>query len=309
MTAKQILTLLELPGIGRKSIIKLLQVKSDILADSYDNCIELINRISPKLASKMSEDLFNEGAKNAEEIIDSCHKLSIMIITYGDDNYPSPYYDLDNDAPPILYAKGNISSLNVDKRVAIIGTRKISQSGITAGEMITKEFVAKGYTVVSGLAIGCDTIAHETCLKNNGTTIAIMPCGLEQVYPKSNTELAEEITLKGCLLSEYPPGTKIMNNFFVERDRLQSGLSQAVVVIETDIKGGTLHTVKFGTDQGRKIACVKYRDDLLLSTNAGNRMLIESGKATGLTSKNINQFIDGLSVSKVSSNVQTKLDI
>jgi DNA processing protein len=136
---------------------------------------------------------------------------------------------------------------------------------------LPKQIVHKGYMIVSGLAKSCDTVGYEMCLENSGRTIAVTANGLDVVYPKENTELVKRILKNGCLISEYLPNTKVMVSYFVERDRIQSGLSQVVVVIETSVKGGTIHTVKFGTEQRRKVTCINYNYDVVLSINPGNR--------------------------------------
>lgn len=121
-----------------------------------------------------------------------------------------------------------------------------------------------GATVVSGLAIGCDTAAHSGCLSVHGETIAVLAHGLDRVYPAVNRELVGEILdTGGCLLSEYPPKTRPFPANFVERDELQAGLSDGVIVVETGVKGGTMHTVRFSQEQRKPLACVKHPQNSL----------------------------------------------
>ena len=134
--------------------------------------------------------------------------------------------------------------------------------------------------VVSGLAEGCDTAAHRGCLRGHGTTVAVMAHGLHTVYPASNRDLAEEIVANdGCLVSEYPPDTRAQRSYFVERDRLQSALSRAVLVIETDVEGGTMHTVKACLAQKRILACLAHPPQFDNEKSRGNAMLIRRGDA------------------------------
>ena len=170
---------------------------------------------------------------------------SIQIVTYLDANYPKRLKNI-IDQPTVLYYKGNIECLNKKDTVAIIGTREPTEYGVKIARNLGSSFGKRDYVVVSGLALGCDMYGHEGCLDENGTTVAVMPCGLDTVYPAKNKPLAEKILDKGgCLISEYPIKTRVFKNFFVERDRLQSGLSDGVFVIETGEKGGKLHTVGY----------------------------------------------------------------
>lgn len=151
------------------------------------------------------------------------------------------------DAPVLIYAKGNLNCLNDQKLVAIVGTRKPSEYGSTCSHLFGKNFAERGIVVVSGLAKGIDTLAHKGCIEVNGKTIAVLAQGLDTpIYPKENRPLADKIIAAGgCLLSEYGLGVRGRPNYFVERNRIQSGVSDGVAVIETDVKGGTMHTVDF----------------------------------------------------------------
>tara|TARA_B110001469_G_scaffold35395_1_gene35553 strand:+ start:132 stop:1070 length:939 start_codon:yes stop_codon:yes gene_type:complete len=311
MNEFQILVFLGLPGVGRISVKKILDknLAGEEIKKNEDY-IKVISEIIPSIGKKLNVDDVQYSISKADKILSDCKKLEIATIGYNNELYPLQLKDLDKKAPVILYAKGDLTVLKSTKNVAIIGTRNISNEGLKAGKYITKQFVDKGYVIVSGLAKGCDTVGHTVCLDNGGRTIAILASGLDTVYPKENSELAQRIVEKGCLISEYPPKTDIKPNYFVERDRIQSGLSQGVVVIETNIKGGTMHTVQFGTEQGRKVACIKYNNDVILPTNAGNRMLISENKAFALSSNNIDQYVESFRQIPKSENqeAQGKLD-
>lgn len=311
MNEFQILVFLGLPSVGRVSVKKILD-RNLVSGDIKDNedYINVVSEIIPSAGKKLNVEDVEASMSKADRILSDCDKLEITTIGYNNDLFPSQLKDLDKKSPVLLYAKGDLSLLKSKKNVAVIGTRDISNEGLKAGKYITKQFVDKGYVIVSGLAKGCDTVGHAVCLENGGQTIAVMASGLDVVYPKENTELAQRILENGCLISEYPPKTSVMANYFVERDRIQSGLSQGVVVIETNIKGGTMHTVKFGAEQGRKIACIKYNDDVILPTNAGNRMLISEDRAFALSSENIDQYIESFNQSPKSDDggLQGKLD-
>ncbi len=201
------------------------------------------------------------------------------------------------DPPAVLYVKGDPSALKSEIMIAVIGTREPSDFGMESGRRISAFLACSGATIVSGLARGCDTTGHKGCLDAGGKTIAVLAHGLDSVHPRENKRLADEIVESGgCVISEYATGTKPARNFFVERDRLQSGLSDGVIVIETGTSGGTLHTARFCLEQKRKLAAVKHTEKWSQHDKAqGNQMLIREGKATPLGNKeDVNQFLQSL---------------
>ena len=146
-----------------------------------------------------------------------------------------------------------------EKAVAVVGTREPIDYGARVAENLGYVLGRDGYTVVSGLAHGCDRYGHTGCLQAKGKTAAVMAGGLDKIYPAQHKELADEIVRAGgCLLSEYPAGTKAVPGNFVERDRLQSGLSEGIIVVETDVRGGTWHTIAYAREYGRRIGCYKH---------------------------------------------------
>jgi DNA processing protein len=163
------------------------------------------------------------------------------MIRYGDPQYPKLLESI--AAPPIiLNVLGNLDGLLTKPGVAVIGTRQPSSFGRQIGERIGYRLGESGINVISGLAIGCDTAGHTGCLQANGMTTAIVAHGLDTVYPKENKPLFQSILENnGCIVSEYMVKTRSLPTFFVERDRIQAGLSVATFVIETDVKGGTMH--------------------------------------------------------------------
>ena len=169
--------------------------------------------------------------------------------------------------------------------VAVIGTREPSSLGYKIAERLGYKFGEAGLNVVSGLAIGCDTGGHKGSLQAHGLTTAILAQGLDKVYPKENKELADSIIDNGgCLISEYFVGSVSQASNFVERDRLQAGLSHAVVVVETDIKGGTMHTVKYAEKYQRILACFDHKEkEINHPKSQGNRMLIKEKRAIPLS--------------------------
>lgn len=179
--------------------------------------------------------------------------------------------------PKILYYKGDIEIINSRKNIAVIGSRRCSEMGMRLAYETGYTIGKAGMNLVNGLAIGCDTEALRGALDAGGRCIAIMPCGLDEIQPKSNQKLAGQILQNGgCLISEYPVGSGVKKYQYVERDRLQSGISQGIVVIEAELESGTMHTVDFAMKQYKRLACYAHK---LLKYSSANQFLEENGKA------------------------------
>ena len=176
----------------------------------------------------------------------------IEFIHCKDVNYPVMLTQV-YDCPYALFARGNSAILN-SPSVAIVGTRKASMSGLKAAFNFSKELVASGYTVVSGLAMGIDAAAHSGALSSSGKTVAVLACGLDNLYPAVNKKLASSIIQNGgCIVSEYSPGEPPLKWRFPARNRIISGLSEAVVVMESPVKSGALITADFALEQNRDL--------------------------------------------------------
>lgn len=198
------------------------------------------------------------------------------------DYYPNALRGLAG-MPSAMFYRGNIQIINQNINIAVIGTRKLSRTGAYLSYETGQAVGKAGLNLVNGLALGCDTEAIKGALSAGGKCIAVMPCGLEQIYPKTNQKLAEQILEQGgCLLSEYSEGTGIEKYRFVERDRLQSGISQGVVVIEAEKNSGTMHTVNAAIRQQRRLACYYYK---FLELSSGNKYMEEKTRAEILKSK------------------------
>ena len=166
-----------------------------------------------------------------------------MRIEYSEELYPERLRDIKNP-PSRLYVLGNIEILN-DHAIAVVGSRHNTQYGERMCKKFTKNLVEYGINIISGLAIGIDTIAHETCLKNSGKTIAVLPCGLKNIYPKSNISLANKILENdGLLITEYEDDVKADSNKFKERNRIVAGLGIGTLVVEAGERSGTNITAR-----------------------------------------------------------------
>lgn len=168
--------------------------------------------------------------------------------------YPNNLKEI-SGAPKTLYIEGKIKPQD-DLAVAIVGTRKMTAYGKRVTEEFTRALVKKKVTIISGLAYGIDTIAHQTALAAGGRTIAVLGSGVDVIYPSENKFLARKIIKNGALVSEFPPGTKPLGKHFLVRNRIISGLSKAVLVVEGKRRSGTLSTATHAANQGREVFAV-----------------------------------------------------
>ncbi|MDO7235186.1 DNA-processing protein DprA [Acinetobacter baumannii] len=247
----KLLALSKLPKIG-KSAINQLAKKPINWSDSFESIIEknLIN-YQPNSITNEILDWANNIKKIAEQAGDH-------IISQVDEAYPSQLIDT-FDAPAFLFCRGNISLLKT-KCIAIIGTRTPSNDGEIIGNNITKWFSNNDWTIVSGLALGIDTIAHKACIESSGKTIVVLGTNLNKIYPSENENLLNKILLnEGLVISEYAYDNKGFRSQFVERDRIQAGLSNAVILIQSDLKGGSMHASK---------AILKYKRFLIIANQS-----------------------------------------
>lgn len=288
LDALHIVTLLSLQGIGRRTVQQLLTNGLTFTPSRPQELRDLLLELkakNPKVPVPTNSEL-EKAHSNAENTLERAERLGIKVMTSYSPIFPKQLLNIP-DPPVILYAMGNVECLSAEAMVAIIGTREPSLFGKLFAEKLALTLSNKRLIIVSGLAIGCDAAAHEGCIKAKGKTVAVLAHGLDKVYPAQNRGLAENILeFNGCLVSEYAPGTKPRSSFFVERDRLQSGLSSAVIIIETDIQGGTMHTARFCMEQKRLLGCIKHPSKFASHPKArGNQMLIAQEKAFALYEK------------------------
>ncbi len=208
----------------------------------------------------------------AEEELTRGQKAGATLIFWGQDAYPAPLAEIP-DAPPLLWVKGETSLLS-QPMIALAGARNASSLGLRMAGKLASALTEAGFVVVSGLARGIDTAAHTAALKH-GTTIAVMPGGVDVTYPKENTELAQRIAVNGLLLSEQPIGFSPQARHFPLRNRLISGLSRALVVVEAAATSGTMITAHNALDQGREVMAVPGHP--IDTRAAGCNMLIRDG--------------------------------
>jgi DNA processing protein len=295
LKTEYIVKILQLKGVERKTAFKICDLaKNEIIDNDFDLQEIILGLIVSKKIHRLQEYTtaeLNIAFEQGEQILEKSERAGIKILSTFDSDFPDYLKDI-HDKPIVLNFKGNYKNLNNHDGIAIIGTREPTKEGKISGEFFGEYFGKKGYNVVSGLAKGCDTAAHLGCLKGGGMTTAIVAHGLHMVYPKENEKLAESIIDSGgVLLSEYFIGEGALADYFVERDRLQAGLSKATIVIQTDIQGSTMYAVNATLNSNKSLAAVQYEPDIYSSEIRGNDMLIKTGKAFPLTSSSVNEFI------------------
>lgn len=225
--------------------------------------------ISKKTALLIAD--FHEWNKVKAEL-ELVRKNNVNIITYLDDIYPQQLLNI-YDRPPYIYVRGNL--LKEDVNVAIVGSRVASTYGKYTTEKISRELAMKGITVVSGMARGIDSAAHRGALSAKGRTIAIMGSGLDVIYPPENKNLFADIVQNGAVISEYPLGTPPRSSNFPARNRIISGMSYGVVIVEAGEKSGSLITAKLALEQGREVFAVPGSIDS--AGSRGTNKLIKQG--------------------------------
>lgn len=235
----------------------------------------------PELTGQIKNALKDKDLTGVNVILGDCERLGIRIMTYRDAGYPERLRNI-YDPPLVLYIKGK--SIPFDEKVAIgmVGTRKCTPYGEKMGGKIALELARSGAVLVSGIAEGIDAACIRGALKGGGTVVSILGGGIDVYYPWCNRGLYEDVAAVGALISEYPPGTRPLGTHFPIRNRIISGLSLGVVVVESDLTGGSMRTVEHVEDQSRDLFAVPGPADA--DASAGTNRLIAEGSAKLVTS-------------------------
>ena len=225
-------------------------------------------------------------------ILDQIHSKGIQVLTWLDEAYPERLKEIEQP-PPVLYLRGELSPEDT-WAVAIVGTRRVSPYGRQVTEEIASFLAGNGVTIVSGLARGVDAIAHSAALKAGGRTLAVLGSGVDKIYPPENRAMAEQIIEHGAVLSDYVPGTPPESSNFPPRNRIISGLSMAVVVVEAGETSGALITAEFAAEQGREVFAVP--GNILAPQSKGTNKLIQRGAHPLLSA---NDIMEALNLTRV----------
>lgn len=246
-----LLALSSIKGVGPAALKRVSNI-----AEFWELGLEEWASASPQVAKALAieaAEVWRRAQNWADDQIVAAEKHNARIISAVDSDYPGLLCETRDD-PFLLFVKGHFASIP-RQSVAIIGTREPTQHGKRIAQRITQFFVEQRWSIVSGLALGCDSIAHQAALDAGGHTVAVMAHGLQMVAPSSHRKLAQDIlNAGGALISEFPFGRDATGPQFVKRDRTQAGMAQGVVMIQSDIKGGSLHASRAALDYERWLA-------------------------------------------------------
>lgn len=235
-----------------------------------------------------------------DSLVRQVNTLGATALTLEDLDYPAVLQELP-DAPPVLYVRGSLTAED-DWAVAIVGTRKASSYGRDMAYQLAGDLARAGLTVVSGLALGIDAAAHQGALDAGGRTIAVLPNGIDTVYPLEHRRLAHDITNQGALLTEFAPGMAAIAANFPPRNRIISGLSLGVVVVEAPLKSGAMLTVDAAAEQGRDVFAVP--GPTYSEASMGTNRLIQEGAKLIM---NVDDILSELNLTRETSQVRAEV--
>lgn len=284
MTTEEVVSLIKLSkikGIGEVKLKKLISKFKPISEVFRAHKSELYDLIGKELVPTVREAY----KINVDPELAVLSKIGARVITFED--YPTNLKSLP-DAPPILYIIGEIT-IQDELSIGIIGTRHATHYGRTVAEKLASEFALSGITIISGLARGIDSYAHQGALNKGGRTIAVLGCGIDIVYPPENRELMNKICEHGACISEFPIGTQPWKGNFPTRNRLISGLSKAVVVIEASERSGIFSTVQWALEQGREVFAVP--GNITSETSKGVNRLIADGAQIITSAQDVMEYM------------------
>ncbi|MGD8191001.1 DNA-processing protein DprA [Brevibacillus ginsengisoli] len=258
-------------GIGRRTIFGLYRTVSS-LKNRSEVTVPLLRTlgISASLCQQITTRLTREQVlADKEERIRS----QIQFVSFLDEEFPHALSNIP-DPPALLFYKGDFTLLN-EPMLAIVGTRKATRYGESVCQYFASGMSKRGMVIISGMALGIDTLAHRFALETGSPTIAVLGCAIDQIYPRQNTSLYQKIVQKGLILSEYPPGTKLHPGMFPERNRIISGLSLGVLVIEAAERSGSLITADHALEQGKEVFAVP--GSIFSQASIGPHNLVKQG--------------------------------
>ncbi|MBM3212563.1 DNA-protecting protein DprA, partial [Candidatus Poribacteria bacterium] len=259
-------------GVGSTTFRRLVKFfgSPTIVLNSSLKDLNKIKGLTPAVCQSLVE---NHDKVPIQKELELIQKYGCKVITIQDESYPVNLKAI-YDPPPLIYVKGNIIPGD-SLAVSVVGTRIATSYGKKAAEKFSSLLASRGITVVSGMAYGIDTAAHEGALSSGGRTIAVMGNGLSIIYPERNTNLFEKIAESGAVISEFPMATKPLKVNFPMRNRLISGISLGTLVVEAPKRSGALLTADFALDQGREVFAIPGQ--IFSETSAGTHDLIKQG--------------------------------
>lgn len=270
-TVRYWLALRSIAGVGGATCRKLLEVLGGAAAAFHADPRRLGRSGLTADAARQIRDFCRWSEVDRE--IERASALGADLVALDEERYPKGLRFI-HDPPPVLYVRGRLEPCDVEA-IAVVGSRSASAYGMTAADRLARDLAASGITVVSGLAVGIDGAAHRGALAGGGRTVAVLGCGIDQVYPHRHRRLAEQIAASGALVSELPIGSPPEAHNFPRRNRLIAGLSLGVVVVEASERSGSLITARLALEQGREVLVVP--GEIGLDRTRGTHRLIRSG--------------------------------
>lgn len=265
------ISLLRIRGLGPRLITELLDqfgAPESIFQQPRSRLLQV-----PGVGSKIADQIVRFDHQEAVDYLGRCRQLDVQLYRPSDEHYPDSLRQI-TDSPPLLHCRGTLQSED-HLAIGIVGSRRCSPYGIRHADRLASGLVRAGFTVVSGLARGIDAAAHRGALKAGGRTLAVLATGVETIYPPEHQELAEQIISQGALVSECPLDQTPQRGLFPQRNRVISGLCQAIIIVEATRKSGALHTARHAMDQGREVLALPGPVDCL--TSDGCHDLIRDG--------------------------------
>jgi len=261
------------PGIGPRAATVLLERFGSAEAVFHASRSQLESlRMDAQTVDAILAKSFDERAKRE---FDEVKKLGGDILVLDDGSYPDILREI-ADPPPVLYVKGDWQACFDQPSIGVVGSRSCSTYGENASEMLARDLASRGITITSGLARGIDTAAHRGAMRASGRTIAVMGTGLDSVYPRENNGTVREILAKGgCLVTQFPLGTPPLKENFPYRNRIISGLSLGILVVEASERSGSLITARLAVEQDREVMAVP--GNITSGNSFGTNYLIKSG--------------------------------
>ena len=261
------------PGVGPRAATKLLERFGSPDAVFHASRTELESlRLTPESIESIMKHEFHEKAVVELERVKA---LGGDVLILDDGSYPNLLREID-DPPIVLYVKGDWQGCFDQPCVGVVGSRMCSTYGENSSEMLARDLSSRGITVVSGLARGIDTAAHKGAIRGNGKTVGVIGTGIDSVYPRENTGLVREIIASGgCLVSQFPIGTPPIKENFPYRNRIISGLSHGVLIVEASERSGSLITARLAMEQNREVMAVP--GNITSGNSFGTNYLIKCG--------------------------------
>ncbi|MFM1650802.1 DNA-processing protein DprA [Brevibacillus sp. B_LB10_24] len=258
-------------GIGRKTLRRIYETAGSFLGLS----MKIVNQLEGLRLSSAVRDALQQKLQPHQVSLDKQQRTAagLSFTCFLDPAYPSALREMP-DPPLLLFYQGNIDLIR-QPMFAVVGTRKPTPYGRSVCQYLTTGLSNAGFVIVSGLAHGIDAEAHRAALKTPSKTIAVLGCGIDQIYPRQNLPLYRQIAEEGLILSEYPPGVQPVPGLFPERNRLISGLSRGVLIVEAAERSGSLITVDCALEQGKDVFAVP--GPIFSNVSRGPNNLIKQG--------------------------------